>query len=99
MSVYGAVIVSITLTPIGFLLENFPNVQYGVAGIMMLLTTTVILALLFVPKVTNYLLSIESNITSCYRCTRFIMREKFMRITTLMQRPALTYLRIDTRRQ
>ena len=99
MSVYGAVIVSITLTPIGFLLENFPNVQYGVAGIMVLLTTTVILALLFVPKVTNYLLSIESNITSCYRCTRFITREKFMRIATLMHRPVLTYLRIDTRRQ
>ena len=26
MSVYGTVIVSVTLTPIGFLLQNFPNV-------------------------------------------------------------------------
>ena len=53
MSVYGTVIVSIALTPIGFLLKNFQSVQYGVVGIMILLTTTVILTLLFVPKVIN----------------------------------------------
>ena len=53
MSVYGTVIVSIALTPIGFLLKNFQSMQYGVLGIMILLTTTVILTLLFVPKVTS----------------------------------------------
>ena len=34
MSVYGTVIVSVTLTPIGFLLQHFPNVQYGIIGII-----------------------------------------------------------------
>ncbi|XP_065899518.1 gamma-aminobutyric acid type B receptor subunit 2-like isoform X2 [Dysidea avara] len=50
MSVYGVVIASITLTPIGFFLEEFPNVQYGILGIMMLLITTLILGLVFVSK-------------------------------------------------
>ncbi|XP_065899508.1 gamma-aminobutyric acid type B receptor subunit 2-like isoform X2 [Dysidea avara] len=50
MSVYGAVVVSIALTPIGFLLENFPTIQYAVMGMMMLLSITLILALLFIPK-------------------------------------------------
>jgi len=51
MSVYGAVIVSIALTPIGFLLENYPNVQYGIIGIIILLSTSLILGLIFVTKV------------------------------------------------
>ena len=51
MSVYGTVIVSVTLTPIGFLLQNFPNVQYGIIGIMILTSTSLILALIFVTKV------------------------------------------------
>ena len=51
MSVYGAVIVSITLTPIGFLLQHFPNVQYAVIGIMILFSTSLILGLIFVTKV------------------------------------------------
>jgi len=51
MSIYGAVIVSVTLTPIGFLLQNFPNVQYAIIGIMILFTTSLILALVFVTKV------------------------------------------------
>ena len=52
MSVYGTVIVSVTLTPIGFLIQNFPNVQYAIIGIMILFTTSVILGLIFVTKVT-----------------------------------------------
>lgn len=52
MSVYGTVVVSVTLTPIGFFLQNFPNVQYGIIGIMILLSTTLILGLVFVTKVT-----------------------------------------------
>ena len=51
MSVYGAVIVSVTLTPIGFWLQNFPNVQYGIIGIMIILSTSLILGLIFVTKV------------------------------------------------
>ena len=53
MSVYGTVIVSIALTPIGFVLENFPNLQYGIIGIMILLSTSLILGLMFVTKVHN----------------------------------------------
>ena len=51
MSVYGAVVVSIALTPIGFLLQNFPNVQYGISGIIIMLSISIILGLVFVPKV------------------------------------------------
>ena len=54
MSVYGTVIVSIALTPIGFVLENFPNLQYGIIGIMILLSTSLILGLIFVTKVRTY---------------------------------------------
>ena len=55
MSVYGVVIASITLTPIGFFLKDFPNVQYGIVGVMMLLITTLILGLVFVSKVRSHL--------------------------------------------
>ena len=51
MSVYGAVIASIALTPIGLFLQDFPSVQYGILGIVMLLITTLILCLVFVSKV------------------------------------------------
>ena len=51
MSVYGTVIVSIALTPIGFVLENYPNLQYGIVGIMVLLSTSLILGIIFVTKV------------------------------------------------
>ena len=53
MSVYGAVIVSVTLTPIGFWLRNFPTVQYGIIGIMIMLSTSLILGLIFVTKVSD----------------------------------------------
>ena len=61
MSVYGAVIVSIALTPIGFALENFPNLQYGIIGIMILLSTSLILGLIFVAKVC-------SQLAICFAC-------------------------------
>ena len=51
MSVYGAVIVSIALTPIGFLLEDYPNTQYFILGLMILASITTILILVFVSKV------------------------------------------------
>ena len=53
MSVYGAVIVSGTLTPIGFLLQSFPSVQYGIIGIILLFSISLILGLVFVTKVIN----------------------------------------------
>ena len=51
MSVYGAVIVAVTLTPVGFWLQNFPDVQYGIIGIMIMSSTSLILGLIFVTKV------------------------------------------------
>ena len=51
MSVYGTVIVSVTLTPIGFILQSFPNVQYGIIGLMILVCISLILGLIFVIKV------------------------------------------------
>ena len=51
MSVYGAVIVSVALTPIGFFLEDIPDAQYAILGIMMWISITIILVLVFVSKV------------------------------------------------
>jgi len=56
MSIYGVVIASITLTPIGFFLEEYPNVQYAMLGIMIMIITTLILGLVFVSKVTVFAL-------------------------------------------
>ena len=53
MSVYGAVIVAIAITPIGFLLQDFPNARYGIIGIVILTSTTLILVLIFVTKVSS----------------------------------------------
>ena len=53
MSVYGAVIVAIAITPIGFLLQNYPNARYGIIGIVILTSTTLILVLIFVTKVSS----------------------------------------------
>ena len=51
MSVYGAVIVSTTLTPIGFRLQDSPTIQYSILGLMLLVSITLILILVFVTKV------------------------------------------------
>jgi len=51
MSVYGAAIASIALTPIGLFLQDFPSVQYLILGMVMLLITTSILSLVFISKV------------------------------------------------
>ena len=51
LSIYRAIIVSIALVPIGLLLESFPNAQYGIFGIMILLTVTSILGLIFISKI------------------------------------------------
>ena len=54
MLVYGTVIVSAALSPIGLLLHNHPSLQYGILGMMILLNITLILALVFVSKVTHF---------------------------------------------
>ena len=54
MSVYGAVIVAVTLTPVGFWLQNFPDVQYGIIGIMIMSSISLILGLVFVTRVSSY---------------------------------------------
>ncbi|XP_065899591.1 gamma-aminobutyric acid type B receptor subunit 2-like [Dysidea avara] len=78
MSVYGAVTASIALTPIGFLLNDFPNIQYGIMGIMLLFVTTLILGLVFVSKMykvyrdpegANYLEQSHSNVSSTTKTT------------------------------
>ena len=51
MAVYGTVIVSIALIPIGFLLEESPTIQYTILGIMVLASVTLILILVFGSKV------------------------------------------------
>ena len=56
MSVYGLVVVSIALTPIGFLLENHPTTQYAIIGITILLSTSLILGFVFVSKASGFLL-------------------------------------------
>ena len=53
MSVYGAVVVVITLTPIGFWLQSFPTVQYALYGIMIMSGITLILGLIFVARVSS----------------------------------------------
>ena len=54
MSVYGAVIVAVTLTPVGFWLQNFPDVQYAIIGIMIMSSISLILGLVFVTRVSSY---------------------------------------------
>jgi len=51
MSLYGAVIMLTALTPVGFLLEDIPDAQYAILGIMMWASITIILVLIFVTKV------------------------------------------------
>ena len=80
MSVYGIVIVSIALTPIGFLLQHYPNVQYGITGIVILLSTSLILGLLFVTKVSIQIAGCMNSyfrylyICRCTKCIK-IQRE------------------------
>ena len=50
MSVYTALIVSVTLSLIGFLMQNYPTTQYALLGITILLSTSLILGLVFVTK-------------------------------------------------
>ena len=54
MSVYGTFIVSIALTPIGFFMEDIPNAQYAIIGIMILASITIILILVFVTKACKF---------------------------------------------
>jgi len=61
-SIYGAVVTSIALTPIGLLLESYPNLQYGISGIVILFSITVILGLVFASKVSNILYAVKLHI-------------------------------------
>ena len=62
ISVYTIVVSGIAITPIFILLQDKPTVRYAVVGIVCLLTATVLLAMMFIPKVipifTDYILSI-----------------------------------------
>ena len=66
MSVYGVVIVSVALTPIGFFLREIPNAQYAILGIMILASITIILILVFVTKVCNFIICIAIHSSAYY---------------------------------
>ena len=51
MCVYATVVLSIALAPIGMLLETHVDIYYAIIGLMVMFGTTLILSLLFVPKV------------------------------------------------
>lgn len=51
---YGILILSLALTAIGILLEEFVDVHYALIGILIILGNTSLLALIFVPKVHLY---------------------------------------------
>ena len=55
MSVYGTVIVSAALTPIGFQLQDSPTLQYSILGLLLLSSITIVLSLVFVTKVCSWL--------------------------------------------
>ena len=52
-SVYTIVVSAIALTPTTLLLQDKPTAHYAVIGIVCLLTATVLLAIIYVPKVTS----------------------------------------------
>jgi len=67
-SIYGAVITAIALTPIGLLLQSYPNTQYGVSGIMIMLSITLILGLVFASKVSGiyiYTVKLHASMIIC----------------------------------
>ena len=68
MSIYGVVIVSIALTPIGVLLDHYPNVQYGIIGITILLSMTLILGLVFVTKVCSQMAICMNSLKCANNC-------------------------------
>ena len=56
--VYTLVVSAIALIPTTILLQNQPTAQYAVTGIVSLLTATVLLAIIYVPKVTSSIVAI-----------------------------------------
>ena len=63
--VYTIVVSAIALTPMTLLLQNRPTAQYAVVGIVCLLAATVLLAIIYLPKVTSSLgniLSMQTHI-------------------------------------
>ena len=51
--VYTIVVSAIALIPLALLLHDKPNVLYAVIGTVCLLTATILLAIIYVPKVTS----------------------------------------------
>ena len=51
--VYTIVVSAIALIPTTLLLQNQPTAHYAVIGVVFLLTATVLLAIIYVPKVTS----------------------------------------------
>jgi predicted tellurium resistance membrane protein TerC len=51
LAIYGMFILGIALTPIGYFLTQYAAVQYGTMGALLLIGITLILGILYVPKV------------------------------------------------
>ncbi len=51
MSVYGILVLSITLAAVGILLETYVDTFFAVIGFMVMLGNTSLLCLIFIPKV------------------------------------------------
>ena len=68
--VYTIVVSAIALIPLTLLLQNQPTVRYAVIGIVCLLTATVLLAIIYVPKVTPSTDCILNTLLSYYNTER-----------------------------
>ena len=51
MCVYGVVILSLALVPIGFALEDEVNLYYALMGLLIMLGVSLLLSVIFLPKV------------------------------------------------
>ena len=51
ISVYTIVVSGIAIIPISIVLQDKPTVHYAVTGVVCLLTATILLAMMFIPKV------------------------------------------------
>ena len=53
LSMYGMFILGIALTPLGYFLDLHAAVRYGTIGALLLISITLLLGILFLPKVST----------------------------------------------
>ena len=54
MNIYNVVLASVTVVAVGSVLDDRPTLSYAVIGAVLLLSTTLLLGLLFLPKVPRW---------------------------------------------